>query len=198
VRRFPLSLATIAACASTLAAPGTAVAAQHHAAARAQTAAQASVDKLAVGWRRCTNTHHRFSIRFPRHWYTTQLRPADKCRQFDRTPFTVPPNSEYPITDLNAVSVPVSVTTYIRGATDPTFAVTLQRKDTRVCDRRAVLFETVATGEGLYEKGTRFYGYAVKRNGTAFVVFTITTPGDDQYASNKAVVDRSVRTLRLR
>jgi hypothetical protein len=198
MRRIPLSLATLAAVACTLAAPGAAVAAQNHGSSASQAHARAGAALTSVDWRRCTNTYHRYSIGYPRHWYTAQLRPADKCRQFDRTPFTVPPNSEYPITDLNAVPMPVSVSDYVRGATDPMFAVTVQRRNVWVCGRRAVLFETVSTGEGLYDKGTRHYGYAVDRNGTAFVVFTITIPGDALYARNKAVVDRAVRTLRFR
>lgn len=198
MRRLPLSLATVAAFACTLAAPGIADAAQRQGSPTSQAHGRADAVRTSADWRRCTNGPHRYSIGYPRDWYTAQLRPADKCRQFDRTPFTVPPFSEYPITDLNAVPTPVSVSTYIGGATDPMFAVTVQLENTWVCGRRAVRFETISTGEGLYDKGTRHYGYAVDRNGTAFVVFTITMPGDALYASNKAVVDRAVHTLRFR
>lgn len=199
MRRIPLALATAAAFACALTAPGIAVAANQTVPVQSHAVAtQATADTLAGGWRRCKNAHHRFSIGYPRHWHTTQLRPADRCRQFDRRPFTVPPNSEYPITALNAVPTTVSFTEYVASPTDPMFAETLQWKRTWICGRRALRFETVATGEGLYEKGTRSYGYAVNRNGKAFVVFTMTPPNDGRYAQNKAVVERAVRTLRFR
>ena len=140
----------------------------------------------------------RYTIAYPRHWHTAQVRPSEVCRQFDRRPFTVPPNAEYPITALNAVPVPVSLRQYVAGTTDPMFAVTKSVRHTRVAGRAAVRFEVVSTGEGLYPKGTRTYGYAFSRAGATFVVFTMTLPGDRRYRQNKVVVDVAAATLRLR
>ena len=150
------------------------------------------------GWQRCTNPVLRYTIAYPRHWHTAQVRPSEVCRQFDRRPFTVPQNAEYPITALNAVPVPVSLRQYVAGTTDPMFAVTKSVRHTRVAGRAAVRFEVVSTGEGLYPKGTRTYGYAFSRAGATFVVFTMTLPGDRRYRQNKAVVDVAAATLRLR
>jgi hypothetical protein len=197
MRRISLVLVTAAAFACTLAAPG--LAAANAPPAQAHTATKSSsAHKLPDGWRRCTNSHHRFSIGYPRHWHTTQLRPADKCRQFDRQPFTVPEASEYPITALNAVATTTSFSELVRSRNNPEFEERLLWQRTWVSGRRALRYETVSTGGGLYEKGTRTYGYAVNRNGKAFLVFTMTPPGDNRYAKNKAVVDRAIRTLRLR
>jgi hypothetical protein len=197
MRRIPLALATAATFACALTAPGVAVAnappAQEHAATTA-----GSAHKLPDGWRPCNNTQHRFSIGYPRHWHTTHLRAADKCRQFDRQPFTVPEASEYPITALNAVATPAIFSELVQSPNDPVFEQRLLWQPTSVCGRRALRYETVATGEGLYEKGTRTYGYAVNRDSKAFLVFTMTPPGDNRYAQNKVVVERAVRTLRFR
>jgi hypothetical protein len=189
-----ISLALVSAVAAGMVAAGGAPGVAQAAPGGQAVAAHSST----VGWKRCTNPHLRFSIGYPRHWYTAQPRPADRCRQFDRRPFTVPPNSEYPITALNAAPTSSTVRAYIASATDPVFAVTRLVRKTRVEGRSAVRFETVATGEGLYPKGTRTYGYAINRNGSAFVVFTMTLPGDRRYGSNKVIVDRAVHTLRFR
>jgi hypothetical protein len=191
-----------AALACVVGAPGISYADNRPATAGTKTAQAApnasAARSLPDGWRRCNNPYYRYSIGYPRHWYTAQIRRSEVCRQFDRQPFTIPPYSEYPMTALNAVPTTMTVRAYVRGATQPEFAVTLLKQNTWVCGRHAVRFETVSTGEGLYPKGTRTYGYAINRNGTAFVVFTMTPPGDSLYARNKVVVDRAVRTLRFR
>ena len=93
---------------------------------------------------------------------------------------------------------PVSFDDYVTGFDDTVFATTLLRENTNIGGRRAVRFETVSTGEGLYPQGTRTYGYVVDRDGSAFATFTKATPGQPRYARYKIVVDRAVRTLRFR
>jgi len=198
MRRIPLALATAATFACGLTAPGVAVAAKAAPAQAHAATTTGSAHKLPEGWRRCNNAHHRFSIGYPRHWHTTQLRRADKCRQFDRQPFTVPEASEYPITALNAVATTAIFSELVQSPNDPVFEERLLWQRTSVGGHRALRYETVSTGGGLYEKGTRTYGYAVNRNGKAFLVFTMTPPGDNRYAQNQAVVERAVRTLRFR
>ncbi len=176
MRRIPLAVATAATFACALTAPGPAVAATAPPAQQHAATATGSAHKLPDGWRRCNNTHHRFSIGYPRDWHTSQLRPADKCRQFDRQPFTVPEASEYPITALNAVATTAVFSELVQSPGDPMFEERLLWQQTSVCGRRALRYETVATGEGLYQKGTRTYGYAVNRSGKAFLVFTMTPP----------------------
>jgi hypothetical protein len=198
MRRISLALTAAATFACALTAPGVAVAANAPSAQGHVATTTGSAHKLPADWRRCNNTHHRFSIGYPRHWHTTQLRRADKCRQFDRQPFTVPEASEYPITALNAVATTAVFSEIVQSPNDPVFEERLLWQPTSVGGRLALRYETVATGDGLYEKGTRTYGYAVNRNGNAFLVFTMTPPGDNQYAQNKVVVERAVRTLRFR
>ena len=162
---IPLALATAATFACALTAPGVAVAgnaapAQAHAATTT-----GSAHKLPEGWRRCNNAYHRFSIGYPRLWHTTQLRAADKCRQFDREPFTVPEASEYPITALNAVATTAVFSELVQTPNNPEFEERLLWQPTWVGGRGALRFETVSTGGACTRRapaptGTRSTGTA--------------------------------------
>jgi hypothetical protein len=67
---------------------------------------------------------------------------------------------------------------------------------TSVGSNEAVRFEEILTGEGLYPKGTKEYGYVIELRGSVYRVYATWCPGDDgDYADWKTVVDRAVRTL---
>ena len=53
---------------------------------------------LPAGWTLCQNPTRGSSMGYPGGWYTTSLRPAEKCSQFDPAAFTIPEAGEYPIT----------------------------------------------------------------------------------------------------
>jgi hypothetical protein len=152
---------------------------------------------LPDGWRRCVNTHYRYSIAYPRTWHTAQLNADQVCGQFDPRPFEIPSGSEPPLTALNSRQTQTSFDEYLRAVSDPTYAVTVLRQKTTVLGHRAYRLEEVSTGEGLYPKGTRRYGYVIDRAGGTFTVYTMATAEACCYAQHKAVVDHAVRTLRF-
>jgi hypothetical protein len=145
------------------------------------------------GWRRCANTVEHFSIGYPGGWYTTQIRPAEVCHQFHPDRFTIPLDSEYPLTALNAR--PVSA---LPGRTDTDFERVLRWERTRVAGRPAVRFETVSTGEGMDLAGTRRYGYVMPLGRGLVSVHTTAEPGESRYTAWTAVVDDAAGTLRRR
>jgi hypothetical protein len=146
------------------------------------------------GWRLCTNPHVGYSIAFPGDWYTSAVRTTEVCSQFHPTRFTVPESGEYPPTALNvrpASGLPTE-------PTDSIHARTLLWEMTSVGGHDALRFEQELTGEGLYPKGTKEYGYVIELNGGYYRVHATWCPGEDAaYADWKTVVDRAVRTLRV-
>lgn len=145
---------------------------------------------LPHSWRRCVNSVENYSIKYPGNWHTTQIRPQEVCAQFHPTRFTIPPDSEYPLTALNAkrVSAPPS-------RTDTEFERILLWERTAVAGRHAVRFETSSTGAGLYQADTRQYGYVIRLGHGLISIHTTAEPGETRYAAWKIVVNKAVRTL---
>jgi len=144
-------------------------------------------------WRRCVNSVVGYSVGYPGGWHTTRIRPAEACAQFHPTRFTIPANSEYPLTALNVRRVPA-----LPSRTDTRYERVLRWEWTTVAGRRAVRYETMSTGEGLYPRGTRWYGYVSRLGGRLFSVHTAAQPGERRYRGWKVVVDRAASTLHLR
>jgi hypothetical protein len=145
---------------------------------------------LPPGWQRCVNPIENYSIGYPGGWHTTQIRPAEACVQFHPSPFTIPLESEYPLTALNVKRV-----TAPPSRTDTEHERTLLWKRTTVAGRHAVRFETASTGAGLDPAGTRRYGYVVRLGHSLISVHTTAEPGETRYAAWKLVVNKAVRTL---
>jgi hypothetical protein len=145
---------------------------------------------LPSGWRRCDNTAENFSIGYPGTWHTTQIRPEEVCAQFHPSRFTIPLDSEYPLTALNAkrVQAPPS-----RAGTE--YERTLLWQKTTVAGRQAVRFETSSTGEGQGLAGTRQYGYVIRLGDGLISIHTTAKPGETRYAAWKTVVNKAARTL---
>jgi hypothetical protein len=146
------------------------------------------------GWSLCTNNRRGYSISYPSGWYTTHLRPSQACEYFNPESFEILEGTEFPPTALFVTVALESVDTYVDQLTDPMFFDTIRRESTSVGERRAVLVETVATGEGENEPGERRYGYVVDVEGRAFVVLATGLAGDDRYDDFKAVADEAVQT----
>ena len=142
------------------------------------------------GSRRCVNPYENFSISYPRGWYTTQIRPEEVCAQFHPSRFTIPPESEYPLTALNVRRVPAPP-----SRTSTEFEQTLRWERTTVAGRSAVRFETASTGAGLDEAGTHRYGYVLWLGHSRISVHTTAVPGEPRYPAWQKVVDKAVRTL---
>ena len=145
---------------------------------------------LPPGWRRCDNPAGNYSVGYPGTWYTTQIRPAEVCAQFDPDRFTIPPESEYPLTALNVkrVQAPPS-----RTSTE--FERVLRWQRTTVAGRPAVRYETVSTGAGMDPAGTRRYGYVIDLGRGPIAVHTTAEPAEKRYTAWKRVVDKAARTL---
>ncbi|OJF15637.1 hypothetical protein [Couchioplanes caeruleus] len=156
-------------------------------AARSLPAANMSLPR---GWKRCVNVTENYSIGYPGTWHTTQIRPEEVCAQFHPDPFTIPAESEYPLTALNAKRVPAPP-----SRTDTEFEHTLLWEQTTVGARRAVRFETSSTGAGLYLAGTRQYGYVLRLGQSLISVHTTAEPGETRYTAWQTVVDKAVHTL---
>ena len=154
-------------------------------------------ERVPAGWSLCTNTRRRYSIGFPAGWYTTHLSAAQACEYFDPRPFEIVPGTEFPPTALFAAQTTESVETYVGTLTDPMFFRTVRREDIELSGRRAILVETVATGEGESEPGERRYGYVLDRDQRAFVVLATGLAGDGRYPDFKDVADEAARTVRF-
>ena len=150
-----------------------------------------------AGWKVCTNRALGFSIAYPSGWYTTQLNPAGACIYFEPKPFRIPPNSDFTGTSLEVLPTQQAYAGLLRTLTDPRFSRAVLRKNLSLRGRRAVRLESVATGEGLLDRGTRTYAYVLDRGRRpAFIVQTTRARGSS-WAARKRVVDRAVRTLRF-
>ena len=141
--------------------------------------------------RSCVNTAENYVVDYPSRWFTTQIRPEEACAQFHPSRFTIPPESEYPLTALTVRRVegwPSRVSNQ--------FERVLRWDRVRVQGRSAVRVEVVSTGEGMEEKGTRRYGYVLRLAGGLISVYAAAAPGEHRYRAWKSVADRAVRTLR--
>lgn len=173
------------------AAPDAAVAVARAAASPGTGRARPTAEPVSTrSWPRCVNESGNFAIRYPRGWYTTQIRPAEVCAQFHPTRFTIPPDSEYPLTALNVQRVPEPPS---RAGTD--YERTLRWERTTVAGRSAVRFETSSTGAGLDQAGTRRYGYVLQLGHSLISVHTAAEPGETRLRAWRTVVDTAVRTL---
>lgn len=144
-------------------------------------------------WATCTNSERAYSIGHPAGWHT-----ASGCRYFDPAPLDIPPQTDGFFSAIVAVD---SDTTFeeARRRSDNRVVVIVSRAEATVGDRRAVRYETEATGEGLFEKGTRLYSFVVDRAGQSFEVITAWFPGTStaEYQGRKNMVDAMVATVRF-
>ena len=154
---------------------------------------------LPTGWQSCANSHVGFEIGYPADWHTASLNQQQDCQQFDPADFTIPVDSEYPLTALNAVQTQYLFDPGRSGPGNAMCASTVLREPTTLGGRRAVRFEERLGDDGWYADGTMKYGYVIDREGREFAVFTMADPGVSarDYADWKAVVDQAVDTLRF-
>lgn len=154
---------------------------------------------LPAEWNLCTNPTHRFRIGYPPLWHTTHPEPRLACWFFDPEPFEVEPNTEFPLVALTAFPERERFRVVLDGLTEAQFADTVLREETEIAGRPAVRIETVATGQGLYERGTRTYGYVVDRDGSAFLLTAAGLPtiAEGEWQSRKQIADRAADTLRF-
>ena len=144
-------------------------------------------------WSHCVDTQGGYDVQYPATWNAAHGPFA--CRFFDPRAFTVPANSDFGGTALQVDVLQQSFDAALAGLIDRRFAETVSREQTTIGGNRAFRLELVATGEGLDDRGTRTYGYLIRRaGGPPLLVRTTAAPGDR--LRHRDVVEHSARTLR--
>lgn len=155
------------------------------------------VEDMPASWKLCQNQLRGSSMGYPGDWFTTSLNENDKCSLFHETAFTIVANSEYPLVAMTAVQVDAPLAQYIADATAPSDVTTLLKENTTVAGKPAVRFETKTVQSGLYDVGTRHYGFAIDRGSRTFILSTMGVPSESRYDSWKFVVDTARGTVRF-
>jgi hypothetical protein len=166
-------------------------------AATATTGGGGPVEVLPASWKLCQNQLRGSSMGYPGEWFTASLNETDKCSLFHESSFTVVPNAEYPLVAMTAFQIDQPLAAYIASATAPGDVTTVLKENTTVAGKAAVRFETTSLQAGLYDVGTRHYGYAIDRGSRTFVLSTLAVPSETRYNSWKLVVDTAKGTLRF-
>ncbi len=84
----------------------------------------------------------------------------------------------------------------LAGLIDRRFAETELREQVTIGGKRAFRLQLVSTGEGLEDKGTRTYGYVIRRGSGPPVLVTTSAPPGERIR-HQDVVDHAAQTLRL-
>ncbi|HVM15783.1 MAG TPA: hypothetical protein VM287_15825 [Egibacteraceae bacterium] len=145
------------------------------------------------GWAVCTNAQRGYSVGHPVGWHS-----AYGCRYLDPEPLDIPPNTDGFFSAVAVVDGDTSFDQARQRSTDR-FVVIVLREETTIGGRRAVRYETEATGEGLFDKGSRVYSVVLDNRGRAFEVVTAWFPGTStsEYQARKKMVDEVVNTVRF-
>lgn len=152
---------------------------------------------LPDGWTLCANERAGYEIGYPADWHTATLDGEFECSFFDPEPFEIIPESEFPLTALQAFPAGEEGRSFedvVEEYTDPMFERELAREETTVAGFPAVRLELEATGQGLYDKGTRTIVYLVDRDVAPFVVRAQAFPDGELHED---VLDQSVQTVRF-
>lgn len=143
-------------------------------------------------WSHCVDVSAGYDVQYPADWSTATGELA--CRFFEPEPFTVPADSDFGGTALEVLPQEQPFDAALAGLIDTRFATTEVREQVRVGEHRGFRLELVATGEGLAAKGTRTYGYLLRRDGGgAIVVQTTAQPGET--LRHRSVVDHAASTI---
>jgi hypothetical protein len=152
---------------------------------------------LPEGWTLCSNERAGYAIGYPADWNTATLEGEFECSFFDPEPFEIIEGSEFPLTALQAFPAGEEGRTFdqiVAEYADPMFERELARDDTTVAGFPAVRLETEATGQGLFDKGTKTIAYVVDRDVAPFVVRAQASPGVELHED---VLEHAVETIRF-
>lgn len=145
----------------------------------------------------CENRIRGLAIRYPAGWHTDALRVGEACQAFHPEPFQIRDGTDCCPWALEARPIREPFERVLAGYLDERYYRLLAREELEAAGRPAVRVEVEATGEGLYERGTRTYAYLIDRDGETFVVQTIAYPGNEQYEAWRTIADEATTTLRL-
>jgi hypothetical protein len=152
---------------------------------------------LPEGWTLCSNERAGYAIGYPADWNTATLEGEFECSFFDPEPFEIIEGSEFPLTALQAFPAGEERRSYDRVVeefADPMFERELGREEATVAGFPTVRLETEATGQGLFDKGTKTLAYIVDRDVAPFVVRAQAFPGGELHES---VLVQAVTTIRF-
>jgi hypothetical protein len=152
---------------------------------------------LPEGWTLCANERAGYELGYPSDWHTATLDGEFECSFFDPEPFEIIPESEFPLTALQAFPAGEEGRSFddvVEEYTDPMFERELAREEATVGGFPAVRVETEATGQGLYDKGTKTVAYIVDRDVAPFVVRTQAFPDGELHED---VLEQAVKTVRF-
>ena len=145
-------------------------------------------------WSHCVDAAAGYDVQYPSGWSTATGQLA--CRFFEPTPFTVPPDSDFGGTALEVLPQEQPFDEVLASLIDTRYATTDVREQVTVGGHRGFRLELVATGEGLSARGTRTYGYILRREGGgAIVIQTTAQPGEA--IRHRTVVDHAASTLQF-
>lgn len=148
---------------------------------------------MAADWAVCTNAQRGYSVGHPVGWHT-----AYGCRYLDPEPLDIPSNTDGFFSAVAVVDGDTSFDQARQRSTDR-FVVIVWREETTIGGRRAVRYESQATGEGLFDKGSRLYSVILDNDGRAFEILTAWFPGTStsEYQLRKGIVDEVAKTVRF-
>lgn len=173
-----------------------------------------------VGWKRCSNTYHGFSLAYPGSWHVASYRRLGVlspgaahrrqffrhmvCLHYDPRPFTVHEATEGPRTAVVVFRIKSKPAfrndsrTWFRAA----HVRTIERKAVTVGGNSAIRFHVyLKRGAPLWDR-SHVYGYLIDlgRHGGVVIEtwrYGIEPVGWAQYRAHMVVVDRMARTLRV-
>jgi hypothetical protein len=155
-------------------------------------------DGVALG-ATCTNTEHGFQVEYPAGWVVNKANGLPPCSAFDPYDPSMPTAGE----------LPAGIAIVIRREEAPFDRVTdfeadftvetIERAETTVDGRRAIVAELEHTGAGMYPEGQRQYGYYV--NVPPHTVHAVTHALDaadpPPYDERKRILDAMMSSLRV-
>jgi hypothetical protein len=149
---------------------------------------------VAAAHQTCRNDADAYTARYPRDWHVNDPDPdLGACRFFHPKPFTVPKQTE--ATEI-AISISAERAEVDEAAPreDTEFERVRKREDRTVDGRPAVRLKTEATGQGLYDAGTREVRWVVDR-GEDILILTTTSAADADFAESVEVLDGIAASL---
>jgi hypothetical protein len=135
----------------------------------------------------CTSDEGDYRIEYPAGWH------EERCAFFDPDPFEVPEATEFLESAVLVSREPVSLETL---AGDDRTREILTLEETQIAGREAVRLEAETTGEGLLDRGVRFYLVGVEADGES-VILTTYDLGDADFERNVEVLDEMAESLQL-
>jgi hypothetical protein len=144
----------------------------------------------------CVDRAEGYAVRYPAGWHVNDERILGPCSVFDPEPVEIPEGSEFPIEHAIQIGFePVPFATLTEG--EVMGRRDLSREPTTVDGREALRIESETTGEGLHDRGIRFYRYLVDLGDTTMVAATYDA-GTLPFERKRRILDAMMATFDFR